>query len=73
VDGNYSPGPFRKLPGVPEAMKDCPTVLPQKGIAVTAVKKESLPSGTQVHLRFVCERGGQVFALLLFLIFEFVL
>lgn len=48
ADGNYSPGPFKVLPDVPEAMKDCPKVLPQKGIAVTAVKKESLPSGAQV-------------------------
>jgi hypothetical protein len=29
-------------------MKAAPVVLPQKGISVTATKKESLPSGTEV-------------------------
>ena len=33
---------------VPECLLTAPQVLPQKGIAVTAVKKESLPSGTEV-------------------------
>ncbi|KAJ1492946.1 hypothetical protein T484DRAFT_1930194, partial [Baffinella frigidus] len=48
ADGNYSPGPYRRLNGVPEAYTAAPVVLPQKGIAVTAVKKDSLPSGTEV-------------------------
>jgi len=48
ADGNYSPGPYRRLNDVPECMLAAPQVLPQKGIAVTAVKKESLPSGTEV-------------------------
>ena len=48
ADGNYSPGPFKMLPDVPEAMKGCPKVLPQKGISVTAVKKGSIPSGGEV-------------------------
>ena len=48
ADGNYSPGPYRRLKDVPECLLTAPQVLPQKGIAVTAVKKESLPSGTEV-------------------------
>eukprot|EP00802_Teleaulax_amphioxeia_P011205 Tamp_11235.p1 GENE.Tamp_11235~~Tamp_11235.p1 ORF type:complete len:644 (-),score=180.60 Tamp_11235:10-1896(-) len=48
ADGNYSPGPYRRLDDVPVCLKAAPVVLPQKGIAVTAVKKESLPSGTEV-------------------------
>jgi hypothetical protein len=48
ADGNYSPGPFRRLDKVPPQMRDTPKILPQKGISVTAVKKESLPSGATV-------------------------
>ena len=48
VDGNYSPGPFRRLDGVPKQFTYDPKVLPQKGVAVTAVKKTTLPSGAQV-------------------------
>jgi hypothetical protein len=48
ADGNYSPGPYRRLGDVPICLKAAPVVLPQKGIAVTATKKESLPSGTEV-------------------------
>uniref|UniRef100_A0A7S0I2J0 Uncharacterized protein n=1 Tax=Hanusia phi TaxID=3032 RepID=A0A7S0I2J0_9CRYP len=48
ADGNYSPGPYRRLKDVPECMLQGPEVLPQKGISVTAVKKDSLPSGTEV-------------------------
>jgi len=48
ADGNYSPGPYRRLKDVPECLLAAPQVLPQKGIAVTAVKKDSLPSGTEV-------------------------
>jgi len=48
ADGNYSPGPYRRLKGVPECLLNTPEVLPQKGISVTAVKKDSLPSGTEV-------------------------
>ena len=48
ADGNYSPGPYRRLKDVPECMLATPEVLPQKGISVTAVKKDSLPSGTEV-------------------------
>ncbi len=48
ADGNYSPGPFRRLDNIPPQMRDTPKVLPQKGISVTAVKKESLPSGATV-------------------------
>ena len=33
---------------MPVCLKAAPSVLPQKGISVTAVKKESLPSGTEV-------------------------
>jgi len=49
-DGNYSPGPFPLLPdwqGITPAqkayLKPTPRILPQKGISVTAIKKESLP------------------------------
>ena len=48
ADGNYSPGPYSRLTGVPECLKVAPAVLPQKGVAVTAVKKDSLPSGSEV-------------------------
>jgi len=48
VDGNYSPGPFRRLNGVPKQMTYDPKVLPQKGVSVTAVKKTTLPSGAEV-------------------------
>jgi len=48
ADGNYSPGPYRRLDDVPVCLNAAPVVLPQKGISVTAVKKESLPSGTEV-------------------------
>ena len=48
ADGNYSPGPYYRLDDVPVCLKAAAMVLPQKGIAVTAVKKQSLPSGTQV-------------------------
>lgn len=48
ADGNYSPGPYRRLKDVPECLLGAPEVLPQKGISVTAVKKSSLPSGTEV-------------------------
>ena len=48
ADGNYSPGPFRRLDKIPPQLRDTPKVLPQKGISVTAVKKESLPSGATV-------------------------
>lgn len=50
ADGNYSPGPYRRLedPNVPEEFKAAASILPQKGISVTAAKTESLPSGTQV-------------------------
>jgi hypothetical protein len=50
ADGNYSPGPYRRLKDVPECLwnPNTPEVLPQKGISVTAVKKDSLPSGTEV-------------------------
>ena len=48
ADGNYSPGPYRRLDDVPVCLKAAPVVLPQKGISVTATKKESLPSGTEV-------------------------
>lgn len=48
VDGNYSPGPFRRLNSVPKQLSFDPKVLPQKGISVTAVKKASLPSGAEV-------------------------
>jgi hypothetical protein len=45
--GNYSPGPYYSLDDVPVCLKTAAMVLPQKDIAVTAVKplKESLPSG----------------------------
>jgi len=52
ADGNYSPGPYRRLDDVPVCLKAAPVVLPQKGISVTAVKKESLPSG--VIFKFIC-------------------
>jgi hypothetical protein len=48
VDGNYSPGPFRRLDGVPKQLTYDPKVLPQKGVSVTAVKKTTLPSGAEV-------------------------
>ena len=48
VDGNYSPGPFRRLNGVPKQLSYDPKVLPQKGVSVTAVKKTTLPSGAEV-------------------------
>ena len=48
ADGNYSPGPFRRLDKIPPQLRATPKVLPQKGISVTAVKKESLPSGATV-------------------------
>eukprot|EP00960_Hanusia_phi_P052755 761634-Hanusia_phi.AAC.4 len=48
ADGDYSPGPYRRLEDVPDCMRVAPEVLPQKGISVTAVKKDSLPSGTEV-------------------------
>lgn len=32
-DGNYSPGPYRRLEDVPVCLKAAPVVLPQKGIA----------------------------------------
>jgi len=54
-DGNYSPGPFPLLPdwqGITRAQKaylqPAPRILPQKGISVTAIKKESLPQGSTV-------------------------
>ena len=53
ADGNYSPGPFPMLPGFSgltadqkNLLKPAPRILPQKGIAVTAIKKESLPQGS---------------------------
>jgi len=57
ADGNYSPGPYRRLDDVPVCLKAAPVVLPQKGIAVTAVKKESLPSGTEVCVCAVVRMG----------------
>lgn len=35
ADGNYSPGPYRRLETVPEELKAAPSILPQKGISVT--------------------------------------
>ena len=55
ADGNFSPGPFPLLPQFnglssqqTSLLQPAPRVLPQKGIAVTAVKKHSLPSGSTV-------------------------
>jgi len=55
ADGNYAPGPFPLLPnlhGYSDKMKALvmagPSVLPQKGIAVTAVKRDSLPDGSTI-------------------------
>jgi hypothetical protein len=54
-DGNYSPGPFPLLPdwlGISPKqkayLKPAPRILPQKGISVTAIKKESLPQGSTI-------------------------
>jgi len=62
ADGNLDPGPFLRLPkfqgmteeqhtvisdGTPST-EPAPKTLPQVGIDVTSVKKESLPSGTSV-------------------------
>lgn len=54
-DGNYSPGPFPLLPDwqglSPKQkgyLKPAPRILPQKGISVTAIKKQSLPQGSTV-------------------------
>jgi len=55
ADGNYDAGPFLRLPhfqGLSEeqhdALQPAPSVLPQVGIEVTSVKKESLPSGASI-------------------------
>ena len=62
ADGNLDPGPFVRLPkfqGLTEeqhkvitdgtrSTQPAPKTLPQVGIEVTSVKKESLPSGTSV-------------------------
>ncbi|EKX51096.1 hypothetical protein GUITHDRAFT_134616 [Guillardia theta CCMP2712] len=55
ADGDYSPGPFPLMPSFDslsdsqkEMLERAPSLLPQKGIAVTAVKKESLPQGATV-------------------------
>eukprot|EP00290_Baffinella_frigidus_P006448 CAMPEP_0180135704 /NCGR_PEP_ID=MMETSP0986-20121125/11005_1 /TAXON_ID=697907 /ORGANISM="non described non described, Strain CCMP2293" /LENGTH=504 /DNA_ID=CAMNT_0022076485 /DNA_START=36 /DNA_END=1550 /DNA_ORIENTATION=+ len=54
-DGNFDAGPFLRLPryqGLTEKQHDimepAPRTLPQIGIEVTAVKKESLPSGSSI-------------------------
>ena len=62
ADGNLDPGPFLRLPkfqglteeqhkviteGTPST-EPAPKTLPQVGIEVTSVKKESLPSGTSI-------------------------
>eukprot|EP00287_Rhodomonas_sp_CCMP768_P002175 CAMPEP_0196737528 /NCGR_PEP_ID=MMETSP1091-20130531/15224_1 /TAXON_ID=302021 /ORGANISM="Rhodomonas sp., Strain CCMP768" /LENGTH=389 /DNA_ID=CAMNT_0042081383 /DNA_START=63 /DNA_END=1229 /DNA_ORIENTATION=- len=55
ADGNYDAGPFLRLPHFQglsaeqhDVMEPAPKVLPQVGIEVTSVKKESLPSGASI-------------------------
>jgi len=55
ADGDYDAGPFLRLPhyqGLTEEQHDimepAPKILPQVGIEVTSVKKESLPSGSSI-------------------------
>eukprot|EP00292_Cryptomonas_paramecium_P007633 CAMPEP_0113698686 /NCGR_PEP_ID=MMETSP0038_2-20120614/22855_1 /TAXON_ID=2898 /ORGANISM="Cryptomonas paramecium" /LENGTH=341 /DNA_ID=CAMNT_0000621891 /DNA_START=6 /DNA_END=1027 /DNA_ORIENTATION=- /assembly_acc=CAM_ASM_000170 len=66
ADGNYSPGPFRRLPNMwqlsdkqVKAISAATKVLPQIGISVTTVKKDSLPSGTQIL--YATPRNAAVF------------
>lgn len=68
ADGNYAPGPFRLIPTMSgynadqRAMLNAgPSVLPQKGIAVTAVKRESLPDGATVV--FASPKNAAVFSI----------